>query len=53
MRAAQRDLASEIEPQIKELIERAEGGLEGLKKRERALQAKVRFVWCGPAATTS
>lgn len=52
MRAAQRDLASEIEPQIKELIERAEDGLEGLKKREKVLQAKVSVVW-GQRGTTS
>lgn len=41
--AAQRDLVGEIEPQIKELIERAEGGLSGLSQRERGLRAKVRI----------
>lgn len=41
MAAAQRDLVGEIEPQIKELIERAEGGLDGLARREKGLRAKV------------
>ncbi|GAA5920401.1 hypothetical protein JCM5296_005710, partial [Sporobolomyces johnsonii] len=39
--SAQRALANEMGPQISELIRRAEGGLEGLKARERGLRAKV------------
>lgn len=39
---AQRALQNEMRPQIEELISRAEGGLEGLKERERTLRAKVR-----------
>ncbi|BGP15803.1 hypothetical protein JCM10213v2_003792 [Rhodosporidiobolus nylandii] len=38
---AQRALANEMRPQIEELIQRAEGGLEGLKERERGLRAKL------------
>ncbi|KAK4047018.1 DASH complex subunit spc19 [Microbotryomycetes sp. JL201] len=38
---AQRSLAAEMGPQITELIDRAEAGLEQVKKRERALKAKV------------
>ncbi|KAI5477130.1 mitotic spindle biogenesis protein Spc19 [Pseudohyphozyma bogoriensis] len=38
---AQRDLASEIEPQIKELIELAETGLEELKGKEKHLRARL------------
>jgi hypothetical protein len=40
---AQRALQNEMRPQIEELISRAEGGLEGLKEREKTLRAKVRF----------
>ncbi|GAA5885639.1 hypothetical protein JCM6882_007508 [Rhodosporidiobolus microsporus] len=39
--SAQRALANEMRPQIEELISRAEGGLEGLKERERGLKAKL------------
>lgn len=39
--SAQRALANEMAPQIEECITRAEGGLEELKQRERALQGKV------------
>lgn len=39
--SAQRALANEMAPQIEEYIARAEGGLEELKQRERALQGKV------------
>jgi DASH complex subunit SPC19 len=35
------DLTDEIEPQITELIERAEKGLKALNKKEAILQAKV------------
>ncbi|SCZ93152.1 BZ3500_MvSof-1268-A1-R1_Chr6-2g08493 [Microbotryum saponariae] len=40
--AAQRELAHEMKPQISELIQRAENGLETMKKRERLLRTKVR-----------
>ncbi|GAA6027649.1 hypothetical protein JCM8097_007964 [Rhodosporidiobolus ruineniae] len=39
--SAQRALANEMRPQIEELVRRAEGGLEGLKERERGLKAKL------------
>lgn len=39
--AAQRALASEMSPQITELIDRAENGLETMKKREKTLREKV------------
>ncbi|KAF8635018.1 hypothetical protein AX15_000599 [Amanita polypyramis BW_CC] len=35
------DLADEVEPQIAELLKRAEQGLEALVKKEALLQAKV------------
>ncbi|KAL8292055.1 hypothetical protein RQP46_001521 [Phenoliferia psychrophenolica] len=38
---AQRELAGQVEPQVKALIQRAEDGLEELKRRERAQRAKV------------
>jgi len=41
MASAQRQLASEIEPQIKELIERAESGLLELQKKEKNLHDKA------------
>ncbi|SCV67807.1 BQ2448_5418 [Microbotryum intermedium] len=39
--AAQRELANEMQPQISELIQRAESGLETMKKRERLLRTRV------------
>ncbi|GAA5982088.1 hypothetical protein JCM10908_004733 [Rhodotorula pacifica] len=39
--SAQRAVANEMAPQIEEYIARAEDGLEELKQRERALQAKL------------
>ncbi|KAK4056825.1 hypothetical protein OIO90_002075 [Microbotryomycetes sp. JL221] len=41
VQAAQRALAAEMGPQITELIQRAEQGLETVKKREKALRQKV------------
>jgi DASH complex subunit SPC19 len=41
VQSAQRALASEMSPQITELIDRAEAGLEAMKKREKLLRAKV------------
>ncbi|KAM0746157.1 hypothetical protein T439DRAFT_337509 [Meredithblackwellia eburnea MCA 4105] len=38
---AQRDLASVVEPQIKQLIQLAEEGLEEMKAQEKALREKV------------
>jgi len=35
------DLADEVEPQITELMKRAEQGLEALMKKESLLQTKV------------
>jgi len=35
------DLSDEIEPQINELMERAEKGLKGLLKKQSNLQTKV------------
>lgn len=35
------ELAEEIEPEIKELIERAEQGLKAVQKKESLLQTKV------------
>lgn len=35
------DLTDEIEPQINELIERAEKGLKALSRKENLVQAKV------------
>merc|ERR1712093_84930 len=40
--AAQLDIQRELEPQIKELIARAEDGLQGLQKRERRLNEASR-----------
>jgi Spc19 len=40
------DITEAIEPQIKELIERAEKGLKLLERRESSLQAKVSFLFC-------
>lgn len=34
-------MSNEMEPQIKELIARAEDGIEVLKKREKSLKAKA------------
>lgn len=48
IRAAQYSIASEIEPQIKELIALAEGGLDTLRAKEKALAAKVSTI---PACT--
>ena len=42
MRRYKADLSDEIEPQINELLSRAEKGLQVLLKRESILQAKVR-----------
>ncbi len=39
-------MSNEMEPQIKELIARAEDGIELLKKREKSLKAKVRPSPC-------
>ncbi|KDE05174.1 hypothetical protein MVLG_04417 [Microbotryum lychnidis-dioicae p1A1 Lamole] len=36
-----RELANEMKPQISELIQRAENGLETMKKRERLLRTRV------------
>lgn len=41
---AQRELAGQVEPQVKELIQRAEDGLEDLKRKEKVLRGKVRLL---------
>lgn len=41
MRRYKADLADEIEPQINELIDRAEKGLNALNRREGLIQSKV------------
>lgn len=41
MRRYKADLADEIEPQINELIDRAEKGLNALSRREGLIQSKV------------
>lgn len=46
IRAAQLEIQREVEPQIKELISRAEEGLEGLQRRERTLNEAVSVVGC-------
>jgi DASH complex subunit SPC19 len=44
------DLSDEIEPQITELMSRAEKGMKALQRTQLALQTKVRLVffvpWC-------
>ena len=43
------DMSGEIEPQITELISRAEKGMKALQKKHHALQTKVCqifFVYC-------
>jgi DASH complex subunit SPC19 len=37
------DLTDEIEPQINELLERAEKGVKALQRKESLMQTKVRF----------
>ncbi|ORY88020.1 Spc19-domain-containing protein [Leucosporidium creatinivorum] len=51
--SAQRSLASEMGPQITELIERAEGGLEGMKKKEKLLRAKLEKRLAPPTTRTT
>lgn len=41
MRRYKADLADEIEPQINELIERAEKGLKALSRKQALIQSKV------------
>jgi len=47
------DITEVIEPQIKELIERAEKGLKILERREASLQAKVDTVTARPVSRTA
>ncbi|TFY66635.1 hypothetical protein EVG20_g4453 [Dentipellis fragilis] len=47
------DLSDEIEPQITELISRAEKGLKALLKKESALQAKVKTAQSQPQTGTT
>ena len=44
LQSAQRAMSNEMEPQIKELIARAEDGIEVLKKREKSLKAKASSI---------
>ncbi|KAF5351344.1 hypothetical protein D9758_007999 [Tetrapyrgos nigripes] len=48
----QSDLSEEIEPQINELLSRAEQGLKGLQKKESQLQAKVEAAQARPLRPT-
>ncbi|KAA1466527.1 hypothetical protein DENSPDRAFT_831384 [Dentipellis sp. KUC8613] len=47
------DISDEIEPQITELISRAEKGLKALLKKESALQAKVESAQSHPPTGTT
>jgi DASH complex subunit SPC19 len=47
------DIADEIEPQIKELILRAEKGLQALQKEAQRLEAKLQARQSRGTATTS
>lgn len=47
------DLSDEIEPQITELISRAEKGLKVLQKKRLRLQTKVSGVYCTTLVLTA
>ncbi|KAH9965837.1 Spc19-domain-containing protein [Russula dissimulans] len=47
------DLSDEIEPQIKELISRAEKGMKSLQKKRQALQTKVETAHSKPPSRSA
>ncbi|KAJ3719353.1 Spc19-domain-containing protein [Lentinula raphanica] len=46
------DLIDEVEPAIKELVEKAQGGLQALEKKEKALEIKVETTRNRPKLTS-